>query len=219
MRILSKFVLGFFGVFLLLCCFSVASAQTPAKSPAKRSVLKAPGKRVVPPAKRVVGAKKAEAPTSRPATKPTSKPAKALTANELLVLAFWQAVVQRDYQTLFGSTGTPFVSDGKCKVFGTFELLEDYLRKQKLPKKISFGRPTTLSRDDKQPGYIQRSLDVLAPQRADCSEETINDLIVKSANYPVQFLSLTLTVGSQKVFTVMRLSKINGKWLVTGLKN
>lgn len=167
----------------------------------------------------VAKAVKAKAKVPRPSSRPSSRPVVKLSENEKLVLAFWKAVIERDYQSLFGTSGEPFVSDDKCKIFEKHEQVEKYLREQKLPANIKVGRPTTLRPGAKLPAYIQRLMSHLAPSQANCDDEKTNNLIIKAASLPVQFITVTLTVGSQRVFTVMRLSKLNGYWLVTGLKN
>lgn len=169
------------------------------------------------PTSRPVPRRKTLSKTTPPTTQPSTRPVRS--DEELTVIAFWQAVLAHDHQTLFGLVGFPFVSDAKCNVLKDFKALEGFLNKQTLPKKVTIGEPVTLSPKDKLPPDLRKSIGILAPLRANCSDETTNKLIGEASTYPVQFVWLALKVGDKELSTVVRLSRIKGRWLVTGLHN
>lgn len=185
----------------------------PPTVPAAPRVVAPSGKTTpAPVAREVVSGK--QAPTSLPTSRPVYKP------EEQIVLDFWKAVLVHDYQELFRLVGFPFVSDSKCRVFGDFKGLETYLKTLKIPAQVSVGIPRLVSpSDNKVAPHITRSLSHLAPETADCSDDQVNQLILQAADYPTKFVQIELLVGTEKVPTLMRLSEINGRWVVTGLDN
>lgn len=177
-----------------------------AKKAAKAKQAKAPAKAKV--------AAKAKAPASRPA----SQPAK-LNAKEALVKTFWEAVIRYDFQTLFGITGVPFVNDAKCNIFGDFKDLEAFLRKQNVPKNVKIGRPSIVKSGYTKFKFVRSGLDTLSPASTNCKNPKANKMIDAVNSYEVDFILVTLTVGTKRIPTMMRLNKIKGRWLITGLVN
>lgn len=188
----------------------VARPAAPSVAPAKPS---AATPKVAEPT--VVPAQPAPStqPTSRPSTQPTLQP------EEKLVKDFWTAVIASDYQELFRLVGFPFVSDSKCQVFGEFKALEDFLKQQKIPAQVQIGIPQLVSLEGKVSPEIAKSLAHLSPATADCDDDDTNQLILGATKFPKKFVQITLTVGDQKVPTLVRVSEIEGRWVVTGLDN
>ncbi|TNE48718.1 MAG: hypothetical protein EP343_15010 [Deltaproteobacteria bacterium] len=184
-------------------------AQAPqAKKPAQRPAPKAKAKA------------QAKVPASRPASRPTVRiTVVKMSAKEKLVQKFWESVVLYDFQALFGITGVPFVNDNKCAIFAKFQDLEDFLREKKVPKEVTIGRPTVVKSGYTKSAFVRSALDTLSPATTNCEDPKSNKLIDAINQYEVDFVLVTLTVGKTQIPTMMRLNKIKGRWLVTGLVN
>ncbi len=208
--------------------FAQDKPKPPCQAAKATKALKAKAPQAKQPAQRKVAKAEAQTKTNvqakAPASRPTSRPVARTTvvkmsAKEKLVQKFWEAVVLYDFQTLFGITGVPFVNDNKCAIFAKFQDLEDFLREKKVPKEIVVGRPTVVKSGYTKSAFVRSALDTLSPATTNCKDPKANKLIDAINQYEVDFVLVTLTVGKTQVPTMMRLNKIKGRWLITGLVN
>ena len=139
---------------------------------------------------------------------------------ESVALTFFQGLAESDPDRYAPLVGVPFTWDARCRVLAApDEVTERFVADQPEPGSIRVDRARIVEPDSEPlDERTRRNLQDVSLEVTGCDDDT-QALIASLGVHPTRFVLIDIVTPKERIPTVVRLSQIEGRWLVTGFDN